>query len=745
MRADRPTRSQWFIALLHLLLALSYGVFNPPWEAHDETGHYAYVDHVARHGSLPDVYSAQKALFDQSHQPPLYYLLTAGLTSWLDRDKSPSPQLNHFALDGTNRRGVRIVLRQPGESFPWQGALLGLHLARVVSALLTTGAVVLIAYTLNCAFGRGSVAALLGSGVAAFNPQFLFMGAMVNNDALVSFAGALVAWRSMRVLRAERHRERQAAALGLAAGLGLLAKNSAVALAVFGVLSLLLIGRWQRWGLGALVRRLAVMIGAGALVAGPLYAYNWLRYGRLILDRDPGNPLLQTPTSVIAEGVWVSLRDAWLPQVFLNTFRTFWGKFGWGNVGMPEPAYLAYGLLTLIGLLGLVLSLRRLDSGFRRAVLLLALLGAAMVALPLYRALYFQSPALMPGRYLMPALASYAGLLGLGWSAWLTQRRSVVAVLALMMTWASVVMPVFVWPRYAPTYVAWPADAPALLTFEDRVQVMQAELQDALLPDREGMRPYARVRVVWRALRPAPLRVAFAVSVLGREREVLGSLQAYPNLGNYPADNWQPGQAFEDHYDILLEKPCMTLPTLARLHIAVFEFDWDDQQRVVRLTREWSATDSAGRTVQPVVGRFRIGRLPTMGVHWQPPLADFDGIWLREVHYPESARAGQPITVSLTYEMIRPNGKDGTAFVHALDAHGRLVAQDDHPPNRGEYPTDFWQSGECARETFSLPLPADVRGPVQLVTGFYDAQGSRFLTNAPNNAYLLGVVKVDAP
>ncbi len=745
MRVVNLTRAQAIIVLLHLLLALTYGALNPAWEAHDETGHYAYVHHVARHLALPDAYREQKALFDQSHQPPLYYLLAAGLTSWVDRRDEPQPQLNGFALDGTNRRGVRIVLRQPEESFPWRGALLGLHMARVVSALLTTGAVVLIALTLNITFGRGAVAALAGTGIAAFNPQFLFMGAMVNNDAMVSFAGALVAWCAARALADERRGDRWTAALGAAAGLGLLSKNSAIALVAFSAVAIALIARWRRWSLAVAARRLALMIGAAALAAAPLFAYNWLRYGRLILDRDPGNPLLQQPTDVIAEGVWVSLRDAWLPQLFLNTFRTFWGKFGWGNVGMPEPAYWAFGALTLAGLVGVWVVWRRASDDQRRAVLLWALLGGAMMALPLYRAIYFQEPALMPGRYLMPALAGYAGLLGVGWSAWLRRPRAALVLLAPMAAWAVVVMPAFVLPRYTPVKVALPPDAPALLMFEDRVQVMDVRLEDALLPDREGMRPYARVRVVWRALRPAPLRTGFAVSVIGRNQEVLGSIQVYPNLGNYPADNWQPGEAFEDRYDILLEKPCMTLPTLARLRLSVFEFDWDDETRVVRITRELAATDGAGRAVQPIVGRFRIGALATMGVFWQPPLADFDGIWLREVSYSPSVQPGQPITAALTYEMIRPNGKRGIAFVHALDARGTLIAQDDHEPNRGEYPTDFWQNGECARESFVLTLPPDVRGEVHLVTGFYDAQGVRFHTGTPNDVFPLGVVRVASP
>jgi hypothetical protein len=127
-----PTRWQWLIVAGHIALALLYGAINPPWEAHDETGHFAYVNHVASARGLPDAMSGEKVLFDQSHQPPLYYLIVAGLTFWIDRSDDLQPEFNHFALEGSNRRGFRIMLRQPAEAFPWQGTMLALHAARAL-------------------------------------------------------------------------------------------------------------------------------------------------------------------------------------------------------------------------------------------------------------------------------------------------------------------------------------------------------------------------------------------------------------------------------------------------------------------------------------------------------------------------------------------------------------------------------------------------------------------------------------
>ncbi|MCS6849272.1 MAG: hypothetical protein RMN52_16335 [Anaerolineae bacterium] len=783
MPRTSPTRLQWLIVLAHVALALIYGAINPPWEAHDETGHFAYVNHVVATRSLPDASAADKVLFDQSHQPPLYYLIASALTFWADRSDDVQPEFNNFALDGTNRRGFRIMLRQPEEAFPWQGTIFALHATRAVSALLTGLTVYLIALSANLLFGAGSTAALLSTAIAAFNPQVIFMGAMVNNDAMVAATGAWVAYCVMRIVcgshalsdTQDAGRKTQDARrrtqdpgrktqdarrrtqdpgrkthyllLGLALSLAFLSKNSALALIGFAALALAFIAWREGWPARDLLRRGALTFGAFAAIALPYLGYNLARYGRLLTDRNPNNPILVAPTSVIGEGVWVSIRDAWLPQLFANTFRTFWGKFGWGNVGLPEWAYLAFAILTLAGAAGCILGYRRAGRPLRTAIVVLLILGLSMMVLPLYRALFYQDPALMPGRYLMPALTAYACLLGFGWSALIPQQMPAAralpyALAAGLAAFALIVPFAYIQPRYRPGLIA-PSDANALLTFGDLVQLVDATAQTALLPDREGMRHYARVKLTWRALRATDRHHAFGVSVLGRDNEVLGSIVVFPNLGNYPVTNWQAGDTFVDAYDILLEKPCARLPALGKLNVTVFPFEPLTESRPVSVTNALPAMDGEGRIVAPIVGRFKIGEALPFPVFWQPPLAQFDGIWLRDVQLPAQARPGETVTATLTYEMIQPTDRRGTAFVHLLDADGRLVAQDDHAPLNGEYPTDLWDAGECVRESFRLTIPPDARGTLRAATGFYTADGIRFETGTPDDVAFIGEIRVE--
>lgn len=44
-----------------------------------------------------------------------------------------------------------------------------------------------------------------------------------------------------------------------------------------------------------------------------------------------------------------------------------------------------------------------------------------------------------------------------------------------------------------------------------------------------------------------------------------------------------------------------------------------------------------------------------------------------------------------------------TTFVHGLDEHGELMAQDDRPVFGGMYPPQYWRSGQTLQETYILP------------------------------------------
>src|SRR5512143_1006047 len=64
-----------------VLLALGYTVTVPLGESSDEVSHWSYIQYLAAHWSLP---KPEGAVLGESHQPPLYYLLGALATFWLE-------------------------------------------------------------------------------------------------------------------------------------------------------------------------------------------------------------------------------------------------------------------------------------------------------------------------------------------------------------------------------------------------------------------------------------------------------------------------------------------------------------------------------------------------------------------------------------------------------------------------------------------------------------------------------------
>jgi hypothetical protein len=790
MSTPQLVRWQRFIILAHIALAVLFGVIVPPWEAHDETGHFAYVNHLVTARSLPDAKSDAKVFLDQSHQPPLYYAVVAGLTFWVDRSDQLTPQPNLFAFDGTNRRGTRILLRERGEAFPWQGTILALHMARLVSALLSGLMMLLIAKTTRRLFAGAQAAALLATAFAAFNPQVLFMAGMVNNDIMISLLGAALASLIVRLITSQVGTDdapihpspappvRLFALTGLVLALCLWSKNSGLILIPFTALALLYLA-WRRgWPLRDFLARGVVTALALLTVAAPLYLSNYARYGQWIVDRAATSSLIRAPGSLIGEGLAVSLRDQWLPQIFVNAFRTFWGAFGWGNVQMPDAVYIALAVFTLIGLLGFIFGLRRTHRVLRDGLLLLLLMGVAMLLLPTYRALFYQDPALLPGRYLLPALCAYMSVLGYGWytllqSILITTDRyengtlrigdqvqhferydvknnllglaPVMAVLCGLLVLAAPFLVIA--PAYAPPPISQsPDNTPALLTFEDVAQVTRVNAEVTYLSDREGQRHYAHVTLTWRALKTSSINYAFGISILGRDAEVLGNLNVQPARGNYPSRNWNAGDTFEDAYYVLLERPCPQLPALGRVSVSMYEYvqaNPDNNTIGISLTHELQARDGAGRPVAPLIGRFRIDA-PTqpIPVFWQPALGMLDGIALRAHNLPVSLRPGSTFTLTLTYETWKGGNPPGTGFVHLLDERGQPVSQDDHAAVHGAYPSDLWQVGECVADTFTLPIPITARGNLRAVTGFYDAQGVRFNTGTPDNLVPLGTIQI---
>ena len=407
------------IFAIYLVLAASYAMLTPAWQAPDEPAHFNNIVHIVTTGHLPVL---QPGDYDQAyleklkaerfpphlsiapvryeaHQPPLYYLLMSPLLALL-RGARLSVQMRILRLLNVGVGGLLLF-------FIW---LSGRRL-----------------------FGGREDVALLAMGFAAFLPMHIAMSASINNDALTEVIIAATLLQLLGALQDAETSPRHWAMIGLLIGLGLLTKFQAyILIPLAGAVWLWQL--WQSWRTHRLQARAWLGGMALALPALLLPLPWWLRNLRIYGPTDPFG--LERHNAVVVGQPrtidWISQQgwESYLHRLITFTFRSFWGVFGWMGVFMDARVYLLLTILTLLILAGLAWQVwrwrrRRLHlSRFQqRGVALLLLHLALVTAAYLWYNLDFVQHQ---GRYFFPALLPISifaaiGLLGLfspGGSRW---------------------------------------------------------------------------------------------------------------------------------------------------------------------------------------------------------------------------------------------------------------------------------------------------------------------------------------
>lgn len=394
MRTDRSRR--WLIPILavYALLAGLYAVYTPPWQAPDEPAHFNFVRYLVRERRLPELrpgdYPVEyleeiksrrfppemsvEGIRYQSHQPPLYYILSV-----------PS-----YAL------GRALGLETP---------LLPLRLFTVVLGVASVAAAwALVRQALpdrrDLAMGAAAFMATL--------PMYVAMTGVVNNDVLATLVLTLVVWQLL-LARQQGWSTGRVVGLGVLMGLALLTKMQA-----YVAVGLVALGwAWHAWetrgesrALGRPVRQ-ALLMGAVALaLVLPWLVRNVTVYGLadpLAMARHNQVVVGQLTTADLLAEIGVV---AFARRFAQTTFQSFWGQFGWMGVVLPTRVYQALGALTGLAVLGVADAMLAWRSAWRDKSVryALALLGA-WLALTVAGYLWYNLRFVQhQGRYLFPAI-----------------------------------------------------------------------------------------------------------------------------------------------------------------------------------------------------------------------------------------------------------------------------------------------------------------------------------------------------
>jgi len=473
------THNLQLIALVVVFLALAtlYNVVVPLGEGPDEPGHAAYAFFLARAGRLPvqRLDPRQTDVAGEGHQPPLAYALAAPLALWLAPEDRQIDLIGNPRYTWAGGAEINAVSHGSHEFWPWQGAVLAWHLMRLVSALLGAATVVctyLAARELDFGFwildfgapdpqskiqNPKSKIPLLAAGLVAFNPQFLFVSALVTNDALLVALSAVLLWlvvreprnhgtaeprtkgreprteddgtpepqnrepvgRSLygRLPRTENRKPQiwNTIAIGVVLGLALLTKQSAVILAPVVVLAAIVWRggerrSWREWLSHPFARspihpfsllNATLMIGVAVLISGWWYLRNQRLYGDLLGLAAFRGEFATQPFQIASPAAWAA--------ALAQMHASFWARFGWMNVAPPGWAIWLIGAIELAAVGGWVW---RPQRGLPTGILLLPTLAFAWVVSFAVTA----GLVAWQGRLLFPALPVIAILLAHGLS-----------------------------------------------------------------------------------------------------------------------------------------------------------------------------------------------------------------------------------------------------------------------------------------------------------------------------------------
>ncbi len=100
---------------------------------------------------------------------------------------------------------------------------------------------------------------------------------------------------------------------------------------------------------------------------------------------------------------------------------------------------------------------------------------------------------------------------------------------------------------------------------------------------------------------------------------------------------------------------------------------------------------------------------------------------------PDELRGGEEMVLSIVWRAAQKPTARFTTFAHLETEDGAKLAQDDHEPLNGIYPTPRWAQDEMVRETYRLRLPRTVpAGEYVLRVGWYDTLTQDRLSAADN-------------
>ncbi|MBI4320822.1 MAG: hypothetical protein HY675_20205 [Chloroflexi bacterium] len=568
-------------------IASLYSVLNPVFEAPDELWHFLHVKYVADHRALIVQSSdpLQNPARQEGSQPPLYYLVGAAFTGWIDTGPpSGVAILNRYAEPGRPmaKTNQNLVIHTASEAFPYRGVSLAVHLLRLISIIMATATI--LAVFLTAATVLPAPIALGTAAAAAYIPQFVFVAASVNNDNLMNLLSALLVLQLVSLLAAavrepgignqsgigqviiHQPPPLRLLLLGITLGLVLLSKLHALGLVP---LTLLVLGalaiRYTSWRFA--VKSTVVVLGTAAAVSGWWYLRNWSLYGDpLGLRAFLWSQLVDDLNFDLAE---VLIRIGWAKS-------SFWALFGWSNVPVEPYIYWFFDALAFASILGLLLWWRRRWPPLARADLLVACIPVGWSALLVLAFLPWMAVTQAgTGRLLFASLTGISMVLVFGLVQLVPARivSPLLIVIAMAMFAVSSSLPFLtIAPTYARASTLLGPEAAALIPRRVNINYDNQLVLLGYKSSSEVLRPGRRTEftVFWRSLgKKDETEYGVAIAVLAGGRELVGKTDDLLVVTGQPLREMnEKGAILRRTYAVDVDMDAS--PSLAQLNVSVY-------------------------------------------------------------------------------------------------------------------------------------------------------------------------------
>ena len=711
---------------------MGVSLINPLFESTDEIRHYRYIRYLVLERALP--IQGREVIRTQSHHPPLYYALSALVSGWPPTSHTAQYEhpLNPFWGYRNWEPGVDNKLQYlhtPAESLPRADEFFPAYLARWLNVLF--GALTLFcAYQLGLRVWDDAGVALATAFMVAFNAQFVYLSAAMNNDILAALLGTFVLWLCVMFLQRETPGWRWLLALGLALGIAALAKvhllimGAVIALTLLlKVLPLLSGPRSERdlrsaatqWLLG-----MGCVLLAGALVSGWWFWRNVQLYG---------DPLGMTALNELwggrpAAGNWWALRQG-LPYLWAS----LWGRFGYGQIPLPDVVYGGLLVFCLVGFLGY---LRRGETVLPWAEM--TLLGTTVLLFTIVVSYYILiQPAGAMGRFLFPALPAFAALIAGGWARWL--RHGALTAWLMGLSLGAVLCYALggvLWPAVRPPATATPPfpGEPISIQVGDVARILSLDVQPARVQPGEPL----FVTLTWQPLHRTETPHSVFVHLVDEAGVLLAQRDTWPGLGRAPTVSWRVGQKFVDVYRLDLPETAYA-PNQAHVQVGLY-------------TPEGGRLPLFGAEGTPQGDALFVDTIniePRPGPWPNAMSANFnDEITLRGYTLePRQLAAGETLTLTLYWQAQQPPRYPYFVFAQVLDsAYNVWGSRDGYGP---EWRADEEILVDVRRITL---LPDTPPGSYPLQVGLFYGETGRLPVLAPGGDYyldervLLGPIRV---